>query len=70
MVRNKEAQWGRKEKDTYRTESEKESCLKQHRQITEERNKYTLVWDRRCGTHFQKGTVLVTYLSTSNLMGF
>ena len=41
LVRNKEAQWGSKEKDTYRTESEKkESCLKWDRQITEERDKY------------------------------
>ena len=28
LVRNTEAQWGSKEKNTYRTESEKESCLK------------------------------------------
>jgi hypothetical protein len=29
-------QWGSKEKDSYRVESEKESCVKKDRQITEE----------------------------------
>ena len=28
LVRNTEAQWDSKEKDSYMTESEKESCLK------------------------------------------
>ena len=39
LVRNAEAQWGSKQKGTHRTESEKVSCLKQDRQITEERDK-------------------------------
>ena len=34
LVRNTEAQWGSNEKDSYRTESEKESGLKWDRQIT------------------------------------
>ena len=43
-VRNTDAQWGNKEKDSYRTEREreKESCLKWNRQKTEERDKYRL----------------------------
>jgi len=39
LVRNKKGQWGIKEKGGYRAESEKESCMKYDRQITEDRGK-------------------------------
>ena len=39
LARNTEGQWGSKEKDGYRAESEKESCVKKDRQISEERDK-------------------------------
>ena len=44
------------------------SSVKWDRQITEERDKYGLEWDRRCGKHFQKIILFVTYLSTSSLI--
>jgi hypothetical protein len=39
LVRITEGHWGSKEKDGYRAESEKESCVKKDRRITEEREK-------------------------------
>jgi hypothetical protein len=39
LVRDTKGQWGGKEKGGYRAESEKESCVKQDRQRTEERDK-------------------------------
>jgi hypothetical protein len=42
LVRDTKGQWGGKEKDGYRVESGKESCVKQDRQITEERDKQRL----------------------------
>ena len=39
LVRSTKGQWDSKEKDGYRAESEKESCVKKDRQITEERDK-------------------------------
>ena len=39
LARIKKGQWGSKEKDSYRAESEKESCVKKDRAITEERDK-------------------------------
>ena len=38
LVRDTKGQQGNQEKDVYRAESEKESCVKQDRQITEERD--------------------------------
>ena len=37
--RDTKGQYSSKEKDGYRVESEKESCVKKDRQITEERDK-------------------------------
>jgi len=39
LVRDTKDQWGSKEKDGYRAQSDKESCVKQDRLITEERDK-------------------------------
>jgi len=39
LVRDTTGQLNNKQKDGYRTESEKESCVKKYRQITEERDK-------------------------------
>ena len=39
LVRDKKGQCDSKKKDSYRAESEKESCVKYDRQITEERDK-------------------------------
>ena len=36
LVRDTKGQWGSYEKDGYRAESEKESCMKKDRHITEE----------------------------------
>ena len=54
LVRDTKGQWDSKEKDGYRAESEKESCVKQDRQITEERDKQRIEQDRRCGKHLKK----------------
>ena len=70
LVRDTKDQWGSKEKDGYRAQSDKESCVKQDRLITEERDKKRLAQDRRCGKHLQKRILVVTYLLTSSLMGF
>ena len=40
VVRDTKGHLNSKEKDGYRTESEKESCVQQDRQVTEEREKY------------------------------
>jgi hypothetical protein len=37
LVRDTKGQWASRKKDGYRAESEKESCVKQDRQITDER---------------------------------
>ena len=68
LVRDTKGQLNNKEKDGYRAESEKESCVKQDGQITEERDKQRLEQDRRCGKHLKKRDLVVTYLSTSSLM--
>ena len=39
LVRYTKVQWGSKEKNSYRAESEKEASVKKDRQITEERDK-------------------------------
>ena len=70
LVRDTKGQLNSKEKDGYRSESEKESCVKQDGQITEERDKQRLEQDRRCGKHLQKRILVVTYLSMSSLMEF
>ena len=68
LVRDTKGQWDNKEKNGYRVESEQESCVKQDRQITKEREKQMLEQERSCGKHFQKRILIVTYLSTSSLM--
>ena len=68
LVRDTKGQWNSKEKDGYRAESEKESCVKQDGQRTEERDKQKLEQDKRCDKHLQKRILVVTYLSTSGLM--
>ena len=70
LVRDAKGQWDSKEKDGYKEESEKESCVKQDRQITEERDKQRLEYDRRSGKQLQKRFLVVTYSSTSGLMEF
>ena len=55
----REWSWGR----------EWESYVKEDRDILEERDK-RLEEDRRRGKHLQRRILLVTYLSTSDLMGF
>ena len=45
LVRDTKGQWDSSEKDGYRAECEKESCVKQDRQITEERDKQSLEQD-------------------------
>ena len=70
LVRDTKGQLNSKEKGGYRAESEKESCVKQDGQITEERDKQRLEQDRRCGKHLQKIILVFKYLSTSNLMEF
>ena len=69
-VSDTKGQWSSKEKGGCRTETEKKSCVKQERQITEERDKQRLEQDRSCDKRLQKRILVVTYLSTSNLMGF
>ena len=66
----KKGQWDNKVKGGYRAVSEKESCVKQDRQITEERDKKMLEQDRSCGQHLRKRILVVTHLSTSSLMEF
>jgi len=39
LVKYTKGQWDNKEEDGYRAESEKESCVKENRQILEERDK-------------------------------
>ena len=70
LVWDTKGQLNSKEKDGYRAESEKESCMKQDGQITEERDKQRLEQERRCGKHLQRRVLVVTYLSTSSLMEF
>ena len=69
LVRNTKSQLGSKDKDGQRAESEKDLFLKQDKPITEEIEKQSLEQNRRCGKHLQKRILVVTYLSTSNLMG-
>ena len=42
LLGDKKGQWGSKEKGGYRAQSEKETFVKQDRQITEERDKQRL----------------------------
>ena len=70
LVRDTKGQLNCKEKDGYRVESEKESCVKQDGQITEERDKQRLEQDRSWGKHLQRRVLVVTYLSMSSLMEF
>ena len=42
LLRDTNGQWGSKKKDGYRAKSEKQLCVKQDRQITEERDKQTI----------------------------
>ena len=65
-VRDTKVQNGSR-KDSYRAESEKESYVKEDREILQERNSWRLEEDRRCGNHLQRRILLVTYLSTSGL---
>jgi hypothetical protein len=53
-----------------RVESEREPYVKGDRDILEERDSLRLEEDRRRGKYLQKRILLVTYLSTSSLMGF
>jgi len=48
----------------------RDSHVKEDRDVLEERDSYRLEEDRRCGKHLQRRILLVTYLSTSSLMGF
>ena len=70
LIRDTKGQWDSKVKGGYGAKSEKESCVKQDTQITEERDKYRQEQDRRCGKHLQRRILVVTYLSTSSLMEF
>ena len=70
VVRDTKGQLNSKEKDGYRAESDKESCVKQDGQITEERDKQRLEQDRKCGKHLQRRVLVVNYLSMSSLMEF
>ena len=54
LTKNTKGQWDNKEKDSYKAESGKESCVKKDRQITKERDKQRLEEHKRCGTYLQK----------------